>query len=99
MSVSSISFYSTSDTTDTSASTQRAQTAQKAAEAAQTAALSEAATVKLTAAAQARLLKLQGESVAQIATALATDTKTIDQYLGITSTTSASNAAALALLG
>ena len=99
MSVSSISLYSTTDTADTLASTQKAQTAQKAAEAAQTTASDEAATVKLTAAAQARLLKQQGQSVAQIATALATDAKTIDQYLGITSTTSSSDAAALALLG
>jgi hypothetical protein len=41
-------------------------------------------TVQISAAAQARLLHQQGQSVNSIATALGTDSKTVDDYLGIT---------------
>lgn len=43
--------------------------------------------VELSAASQAKLLKHQGQSVAQIATSLALTTKTVDDYLGITEST------------
>jgi hypothetical protein len=41
-------------------------------------------TVKLSAAAQAKLLHRQGQTVGNIAAALGTDAKTIDGYLGVT---------------
>jgi hypothetical protein len=41
-------------------------------------------TVKISDAAQARLLHQAGESVNSIASALGTDSKTVDSYLGIT---------------
>jgi hypothetical protein len=44
--------------------------------------------VELSAAAQAKSLKHQGQSVAQIASNLALTTKTVDDYLGITDTSS-----------
>jgi hypothetical protein len=40
-------------------------------------------TVTLSAAAQARVLHQSGQSIASIASALGTDTKTVDSYLGI----------------
>ncbi|HUD74616.1 MAG TPA: hypothetical protein VMQ76_06040 [Terracidiphilus sp.] len=43
-------------------------------------------TVTLSAAAQARVLHQSGQSIASIASALGTDTKTVDSYLGITVT-------------
>lgn len=43
-------------------------------------------TVKISAAAQAKILHQSGESVANIASTLGTDTKTVDDYLGITVT-------------
>ena len=43
-------------------------------------------TVTLSAAAQAKVLHQSGQSVASIASALGTDTKTVDDYLGITVT-------------
>jgi hypothetical protein len=53
--------------------------------------------VELSAAAQARLLEKAGESVSQIASNLATTAKTVDEYLGITSSSTAVvEAAALA---
>jgi hypothetical protein len=42
--------------------------------------------VELSAAAQAKQLEDSGQSVAQIASALALTTKTVDDYLGITTT-------------
>jgi hypothetical protein len=52
--------------------------------------------VEVSVAAQAKLLKHQGQSVAQIASSLALTTKTVDDYLGITESTSAGlNLAAL----
>jgi hypothetical protein len=47
---------------------------------------SKADTVTLSAAAQARVLHQSGQSIASIASALGTDTKTVDSYLGITVT-------------
>jgi hypothetical protein len=41
-------------------------------------------TVTLSAAAQAKVLHQSGQSVASIASSLGTDTKTVDEYLGIT---------------
>jgi DNA-binding NarL/FixJ family response regulator len=41
-------------------------------------------TVKLSPMAQAKLLHQEGKSVAVIASSLGTDTKTVDDYLGIT---------------
>jgi hypothetical protein len=49
-----------------------------------TAASSQQDTVKLSAAAQAKLLHREGQSVNQIASSLATTTETVDSYLGIT---------------
>ena len=43
-------------------------------------------TVTLSAAAQAKVLHQSGQSVASIASSLGTDTKTVDEYLGITVT-------------
>ena len=43
-------------------------------------------TVTLSAAAQAKVLHQSGQNVASIASALGTDTKTVDSYLGITVT-------------
>lgn len=42
--------------------------------------------VEISAAAQAKLLHQQGQSISSIASALGTDTKTVDDYLGITLT-------------
>jgi DNA-binding NarL/FixJ family response regulator len=53
--------------------------------------------VEISATAQARLLKKQGESVTQIATALGVSSKTVQEYLGISSSSS-ENAEVLALL-
>jgi len=47
---------------------------------------SEEDTVKLSAAAQAKAMHQSGQSIASIASALGTDTKTVDSYLGITVT-------------
>jgi uncharacterized FlaG/YvyC family protein len=67
-------------------STQTAQQAEQAAQQAQQSAqaAAEQDQVKLSAAAQAKLLYKQGESVGTIAQALGTTTKAIDDYLGIT---------------
>jgi hypothetical protein len=43
-------------------------------------------TVQISAAAQAKLLHQAGQSVKSIASALGTDTKTVDDYLGIATT-------------
>jgi DNA-binding NarL/FixJ family response regulator len=43
-------------------------------------------TVEISTAAQAKLLHQQGQSVKSIASALGTDTKTVDDYLGIATT-------------
>ena len=43
-------------------------------------------TVTLSVAAQAKVLHQSGQSIASIASALGTDTKTVDSYLGITVT-------------
>jgi hypothetical protein len=99
MSISSISSSSAWDlsTQNTSATTTQSSTKQAATEEAVTAASHED-TVKLSAAAQAKLMEHSGLTVKQIATNLATDTKTVDQYLGITSTSSSETAALLAML-
>ncbi|MDR3764140.1 MAG: hypothetical protein P4M01_08610 [Acidobacteriota bacterium] len=74
------------------------QAAEKAAE--QNQANSSATTVKISVAAQARLMQQQGESVQQIANSLSTDVKTVDEYLGISTSSSSSSAAeGLAVLG
>jgi hypothetical protein len=49
-------------------------------------------TVTLSAAAQARVLHQSGQSVASIASALGTDTKTVDSYLGIAVTAAVNEA-------
>jgi len=49
-------------------------------------------TVTLSAAAQARVLHQSGQSIASIASALGTDTKTVDSYLGITVTAAVNQA-------
>ncbi len=60
-----------------------AQTNAAASTAAQ-AATSQEDTVKLSAAAQAKLLHQQGQSISTIASSLGTTTKAVDSYLGIT---------------
>jgi hypothetical protein len=62
--------------------TSEAESTQKASVAA-----SQQDTVTLSHAAQAKSLKAQGETPAQIALAMKTDVKTVDGYLGITTTT------------
>jgi hypothetical protein len=80
--------YSTSglyDTTQTTLSSQpQAQAASNTANAATTGATSKEDTVKLSTAGQAKLLHQQGQSVNAIAASLGTDTKAINNYLGIT---------------
>jgi proline dehydrogenase len=55
-------------------------------------------TVKISAAAQAKLMEKQGMTIKQIATSLATDTKTVDQYLGVTSASSGETESLLNML-
>jgi hypothetical protein len=56
------------------------------------AATSKGDTVTLSAAAQAKVLHQSGQSVASIASALGTDSKTVDSYLGIDVTTAVDQA-------
>jgi len=56
------------------------------------AATSKEDTVTLSAAAQAKILHQSGQSVASIASSLGTDTKTVDDYLGITVTNAINDA-------
>jgi len=55
-------------------------------------------TVQLSTAAQAKLMKHQGQSVSQIANSLALTTKTVDEYLGITESTTEAALAALTVV-
>jgi hypothetical protein len=61
-------------------------TEQKAATTTPASTTSKEDTVTLSAAAQAKVLHQSGQSVASIASSLGTDTKTVDDYLGITVT-------------
>ena len=73
------------DTTQTTLSSlPQSQAASNTATAATTGAASQEDTVKLSTAAQAKQLHQQGQNVSAIASSLGTDTKTIDNYLGIT---------------
>jgi hypothetical protein len=74
--------YDTAQATSTSATHEAAKTTQ-ASTTTQADTTSQADTVKISAAAQARVLRQAGQSVASIASALGTDTKTVDDYLGI----------------
>ena len=80
--------YSTSslyNTTQTAAAAQSSTTtATQAAAATQASAASQEDSVKLSSEAQAKMLYKQGQSVANIASSLGTDTKTVNNYLGIT---------------
>ena len=106
MRLNSITSYGSSGTYGSSSTSQAEAVSQKRPELQQTSSASSVQsaavqdTVKLSAAAQAHLLKKQGLSVTQIANQLALTTKTVNDYLGITtsSATSGANAAALALL-
>jgi hypothetical protein len=99
MSTSSIYFSNASDlsTQNTSVTTTQNSTKQAATDEA-VASASHEDTVKLSAAAQAKLMEQQGMTVKQIATNLTTDTKTVDQYLGITSASSSETASLLTML-
>jgi hypothetical protein len=78
------SVYNTTQATSATATQQATKTAPTPA--ATTTTTSKGDTVTLSAAAQARVLHQSGQSVASIASALGTDTKTVDSYLGITVT-------------
>jgi hypothetical protein len=73
------SSYDTAQATATSATHDPTKTTQPAT-------TSQGETVKISAAAQARMLRQEGQSVANIAASLGTNTKTVDDYLGITVT-------------
>ena len=73
--------YDTAQATSTSATHEATKT--QASTTTQADTTSQADTVKISAAAQARVLRQAGQSVASIASALGTDTKTVDDYLGI----------------
>jgi hypothetical protein len=73
------------DTTQTTLSSQpQSQAASNTANAATTGAASQQDSVKLSTAGQAKLLHQEGQSVSAIASSLGTDTKAINNYLGIT---------------
>jgi DNA-binding NarL/FixJ family response regulator len=74
--------FSSSSLYSTDSAQQLQQSAQQARQITQTS--SEEDSVKLSAAAQAKMLYKQGESVSTIAHAMGTSTKTINDYLGIT---------------
>jgi DNA-binding NarL/FixJ family response regulator len=71
--------YSTSSLYNTTQATAAPQAA-----ATQAATASQEDSVKLSSEAQAKLLYKQGQSVSNIASSLGTDTKTVNNYLGIT---------------
>ena len=84
-----ISYINTEDNSYGTTSTNATHEAAKNTEASTTTQASTASqndTVKISAAAQAKILHQSGESVANIASSLGTDTKTVDDYLGITVT-------------
>jgi len=79
----SISLINTVDNLYNTAQTTTDNSAQAAA-AKQTATASQEDSVKLSAEAQAKSLYKQGQSVSTIASTLGTDTKTVNNYLGLT---------------
>jgi DNA-binding NarL/FixJ family response regulator len=79
--------YSTSslyNTTQTVAAAQSSTTTVAQTAPTQTSAAFQEDSVKLSSAAQAKMLYKQGQSVANIASSLGTDSKTVDNYLGLT---------------
>lgn len=83
VSMASISLFNTVDNLYSTTQTATDNTAQTAA-ATQTAATSQEDSVKLSTEAQAKSLYKQGQSVSTIAASLGTDTKTVNNYLGLT---------------
>jgi hypothetical protein len=84
--MSSISTFNATSNTNSVYNTTKAPpagTKQEATTAAPAAATAKEDTVTLSMAAQAKVLHQSGKSVASIASALGTDTKTVDGYLGI----------------
>jgi hypothetical protein len=81
-----ISFINMTENSYDTAQATSANATHEATKTTQAATTSQGDTVKISAAAQARILHQAGQSVANIAASLGTNAKTVDDYLGITVT-------------